>query len=168
MAKLSKTMSPSLSVGKRPKVSKKPLTKPTSKRGVALFTGDAVSRARRTPPRDAKREKRIVYEIMVDAYSPEEQAMGWYCHLEDELQFPFRARCISERTISPLRNGDAVEVTGMAPDEECEHEMFVMVVWETRALAVPLAQLKPHLRTNAQTKQAVADWHYWLGQGYRL
>jgi hypothetical protein len=28
--------------------------------------------------RDEERENRIVSEIIVDAYGPEEQAMGWY------------------------------------------------------------------------------------------
>jgi hypothetical protein len=30
------------------------------------------------PPRDQEREQRITMEIIVDAYGPEEQAMGWY------------------------------------------------------------------------------------------
>jgi hypothetical protein len=30
-------------------------------------------------------------EIVVDAYTPEEQAMGWYYSLEDRLHFPFVA-----------------------------------------------------------------------------
>ena len=58
-------------------------------------------------------------EIIVDAYGPEEQAMGWYSYLEDKLDFPFRAKCINERVISPLREGDKVEVTGMAPESDC-------------------------------------------------
>jgi hypothetical protein len=32
----------------------------------------------RRPPRDEEREQRITMEIIVDAYGPEEQAMGWY------------------------------------------------------------------------------------------
>jgi hypothetical protein len=39
------------------------------------------------------REQRIALEIIVDAYGPEEQAMGWYYYLEDKLQFPFTAVC---------------------------------------------------------------------------
>jgi hypothetical protein len=31
----------------------------------------------RRPPRDEEREQRITMEIIVDAYGPEEQAMGW-------------------------------------------------------------------------------------------
>src|SRR5512132_2107471 len=90
--------------------------------------------------RDEEREQRITMEIIVDAYTPEEQAMGWYYSLEDRLHFPFVARCIAERRISPLRVGDEVDVVGMAPEEECQHEMFVLIRWERRrALAVPLA-----------------------------
>jgi hypothetical protein len=87
--------------------------------------------------RDEEREQRITMEIVVDAYTPEEQAMGWYYSLEDRLHFPFVARCTAERAISPLRVGDEVDVVGMAPEEECQHEMFVLIRWERRALAVP-------------------------------
>ena len=80
--------------------------------------------------RDEEREQRITMEIIVDAYTPEEQAMGWYYSLEDRLHFPFVARCIAQRSISPLRVGDEVEVVGMAPEAECQHEMFVLIRWE--------------------------------------
>jgi hypothetical protein len=55
------------------------------------------------PSRDGEREQRITMEIVVDAYTPEEQAMGWYYSLEDRLRFPFVARCIAERSIEALR-----------------------------------------------------------------
>jgi len=32
--------------------------------------------------RDEEREQRITMEIVVDAYTPEEQAMGWYYSLQ--------------------------------------------------------------------------------------
>ena len=64
-------------------------------------------------PRDEERETRIAIEIIVDAYSPEEQALSWYYYLEQALQFPFRARCAVERSISPLRIGEEVQVVGM-------------------------------------------------------
>jgi hypothetical protein len=119
------------------------------------------------PPRDEEREKRITMEIVVDAYTPEEQAMGWYYSLEDQLHFPFAARCIAERSISPLRVGDEVDAVGMAPEEECEHEMFVLIRWERRTLGVPLAQLEG-IAADEQTRQAIEDWHYWVAQGYEL
>jgi hypothetical protein len=116
--------------------------------------------------RNARRERRIEMEITVDAYGAEERAMGWYYYLEAKLHCPFRATCIAERSISPLRKGDKVEVVGMAPESECECEMFVEISWDGRRLGVPLAQLKPGRRTDKDTKEAVADWHYWRDQGY--
>jgi hypothetical protein len=120
--------------------------------------------------RNAARERRIVDEIIVDAYGPEEQAMGWYYYLDRVLQFPFPARCRAARAISPLRAGERVTVTGMAPEEECEHEMFVQIRWEDRPLAVPLAQLEVRgmRAVDAATRDGVADWHYWLDQGYEF
>ena len=41
------------------------------------------------------REERIHNEVIVDAYGPEEQALGWYYYLENQIQFPFAARCIA-------------------------------------------------------------------------
>jgi hypothetical protein len=71
------------------------------------------------------------------------------------------------RSVSPLRVKDKVEVIGMPPEEECESEVFVTIRWDRpEGLAVPLAQLKPIRTTDAQTKEAVADWHYWRSMGY--
>jgi hypothetical protein len=40
--------------------------------------------------KDEAHEERILMKIIVDAYGPEEQAMGWYCYLEDKITFPFK------------------------------------------------------------------------------
>ena len=119
-------------------------------------------------PRDEEREERIAMDIVVDAHDGEEQAMGWYYYLDDQLRVPFIARCIAERAISPLRAGAEVEVVGMAPEDECEHEMFVTTRWEQRTLAVPLAQLEASSHVDEQTRQAVEDWHYWVERGYEF
>jgi hypothetical protein len=114
------------------------------------------------------REERITMEIIVDAYGPEEQAMGWYYYLEEKLQFPFTAICSAKRAISPLHVKDEVDVIGMAPEEECEKEMFVTIRWEKGGLAVPLSQLTAISSTAEQTKQAGEDWHYWVQMGYEF
>ena len=119
------------------------------------------------PPLDEEREQRIEMEIIADANGPEEQALGWYNYLEENLQFPFLMRCIRERAISPLRVGDEVEVLGLGPQEECAHEMFVLTRWDRRGLAVPLSQLEDTV-ADEQTTQAVEDWQYWVEQGYGL
>ncbi len=113
------------------------------------------------------REHRIEMAAVVDAYNSEERAMGWYYYLEERRKVPFKARCKSKREISPLRVGENVDVLGMAPEEECESEMFVRVQWRGRSLAVPLSQLQS-LAADPETKEAVADWHYWLGRGYKF
>ena len=120
-------------------------------------------------PRDEEREQRIEMEIIVDAYGPEERAGGWYVYLEDTLTFPFRARCVAVRSISPLEVGDEIEVTGMAPQEECTHEMLVLTPWGQgrRPLAVPLSQLEG-IGVDAETEQAIGDWRYWVSSGYEL
>ena len=123
----------------------------------------------KTKPRQNKdREERIEMEIIVDAYGPEEQAMGWYYYLEEKLRFPFTAVCSEKRAISPLKIKDEVIVLEMAPDEECEKEMFVMIQWDRDGLAVPLSQLTPINSTDKQTKEAVEDWHYWVRMGYEF
>ena len=113
------------------------------------------------------RERRIEMEAVVDAYNTEERAMGWYCYLEERLNFPFKARCQSKREISPLRVGEEMEIVGMASEEECVSEMFVRLRWRGAKLAVPLSQLEP-LAAKRKTREAVADWHYWVSRGYEF
>ena len=38
---------------------------------------------RSRPGKSKAREERIIYGIVVDAYTREERAMGWYYYLED-------------------------------------------------------------------------------------
>jgi hypothetical protein len=65
--------------------------------------------------KDPVREDRIHNQAIVDA-GPEEQAMGWYYYLESKIRFPFQAKCLAAKAISPLRKGETVEVMRMAPD----------------------------------------------------
>jgi hypothetical protein len=110
---------------------------------------------------DDEREERIKTEIIVDTYSPEEQAMGWYAYLDDTLDFPFEARCLTEREESPLEEGETVRVVGMPPTEPTLNQLFVTIEWMDRELGVPLKQLEP-VDASSITEQAIADWHYWL------
>ena len=126
------------------------------------------ARKPKKPERDEDREERIEMEIVVDAHDHEERAMAWFYYLEDTLHFPFLTRCISERPISSLRIGDEAEVVGMGPQDECEKEMFVEIRQkQKRSLPVPLSQLEV-VRGDEATKEAVEDWHYWVGMGYEF
>lgn len=117
--------------------------------------------------RDDDFEQRLENEIIVDAYSPEEQSLSWYYYLKEHLRFPFRAGCVAERLTTPLRVDDEADVRGMPAEEVCEHEMFVNIVWQERSLAVPLAQLVG-VAVDEDTEQAIADWHAWAERGYEL
>jgi hypothetical protein len=117
--------------------------------------------------KDETREYRISMEAIVDAYGPEEQALGWHCYLKDKIHFPFRARCMKTRRISPLKAGEMVKVTRMAPEDDCTREMFVEIAWHGRTFAVPLAQLEG-VNVDDDTEEAIADWHYWVARGYEF
>jgi len=119
------------------------------------------------PKTNRTREQRIEMEIVVDAYNSDERALGWYYYLEEKLAVLFQARVHHELPISPLTKGDEVEVLGMAPYEVCSADMYVWVRQPKRNLAVPLSQLVP-LGDDKTINEAVADWHYWLNQGYQF
>lgn len=61
-------------------------------------------------------------------------AMSWYYYLESKISFPFQARCIAAKAVSPLRKGETVEVIRMAP-EDCEHDMLVRIRWQGPKMA---------------------------------
>lgn len=120
-----------------------------------------------TPKRDEAREERITMEIVVDCYNESEAWQGWWCYLDDKLACPFEAECIRARWGSPLKIGERVTVTTMLDDDEAADslgEMQVEIAWQGRTLAVPLAQLRG-VGVNAETAEAIADWHYWIAQG---
>ena len=117
--------------------------------------------------RDEEREYRISMEAIVDAYGPEEQALGWYYYLKEKLQFPFEAKCIRVRNISPLQIDETVKVIGMVDVYDCMAEMFVKIEWTGRIFGVPLSQLTG-IEVDSETEEAIADWHYWTGRGYLL
>jgi hypothetical protein len=117
--------------------------------------------------KDRVREGRIHNEAIVDAYGPEEQAMGWYYYLENKLRFPFHAKCVAASVVSPLRKGETVEVRRMAPEHACAHDMLVLVRWQSRNMAVPLSQLAA-IDPDESTDEAIGDWHYWVAQGCLL
>ena len=115
--------------------------------------------------KDAAREERISMEAIVDAYGPEEQAMGWYYYLDDKISFPFVAECIVANKRTPLEMGERATVTKMAGEDYCERDMLVDISWNGKTLAVPLSQLKP-LDADDDSIEAIGDWHYWVAQGY--
>jgi len=113
--------------------------------------------------KDPIREDRIHNEAIVDA-GPEEQAMSWYYYLESKISFPFQAKCIAAKAVSPLRKGEIVEARRLAPEDACASDMLVQIRWQGRKMSVPLSQLAA-IDPDESTKEAIGDWHYWVSQG---
>ena len=53
----------------------------------------------------------------------------------------------------------------MAPEEDCDSNIFVLIEWCNRTLGVPLAQLEG-IAVDEATAEAIADWRYWVARGY--
>jgi len=117
------------------------------------------------PKKDPVRENRIHNEAIADANGPEEQVMGWYYYLDDKIRFPFQAKCIAAKVVSPLRKGETVEAQRMASEDACSADMLVLIRWHGRTMAVPLSQLVA-VDPDQSSAEAIGDWHYWVAQGY--
>lgn len=117
--------------------------------------------------KDDAREERIKRDILGDATGPQEQALAWYAYLKDTLRFPFLARCVARRAISPIEPGAELEILSIAPAEECRHEMFVLTRWRPHALAIPLMQVEG-IHADEATYRAIEDWRYWVSRGSTL
>ncbi|MCL2119179.1 MAG: calcium-binding protein [Planctomycetaceae bacterium] len=144
-----------------PKETMKKASKTTKK---ATKNEATVSRMTKNDP---EREKRIDYEIVVDAYDEYERAMGWYYSLQDTIEGQARCRCSKPRSMSPLEVGEEVDIIEMAPLDDCMKEMFVVVSWNERKLAVPLSQLEP-IDGDEKAVEIIEDWLYWCLMGYQF
>lgn len=104
-------------------------------------------------------------EILVDTYDEYEQISAWHCYLEDNISFPFEAVCEKQMLRSPLRIGEQVTATGLAKTDDCGEGIVVIIKWQDRVFAVPLEQLIP-ADINADFREAMEDWEYWVSTGY--
>lgn len=107
------------------------------------------------------REQRII-EVTRNSHHATEQAWGWFQYLDQRLHFPFLA------TWHRQGKGQTVEVIGMAAIATDTCEMAVTVRYndesenksEPDAFVVPLIEIDP-IAPDAETAEAIADWHYW-------
>src|SRR5260370_22632796 len=72
---------------------------------------------------------------------PRISSKAFLLYLDDKIRFPFQAKCIAPKVVSPLRKGETVEVQRMAPEDACSADMLVLIRWHGRTMAVPLSQL---------------------------
>lgn len=119
---------------------------------------------------DEIRETRINTEILADAEDKEDRAMGWYYYLDDTLNFPFVAKWKKKSRKSSTIDEKEVEVLGMSPEDDCLRDMYVDVAdigKEDEINAAKLSEIEP-IDADEETKEALADWQYWLARGYKF
>lgn len=116
---------------------------------------------------DTSREQRIAAEVIPYAKTDEDQENVWYYYLEDKLNFPFKAKWKSEGRRSSPTEGAAVEVLGMASENDCTEDMFVEVLYQKEVFSVSLTDLEI-VAADSATQEAIADWNYWMSRGYQL
>jgi hypothetical protein len=114
---------------------------------------------------DPVREERITMQIVVDTYTREESATGWYCYLENNMVFPFRANLerINRSTGETVLR--EAQIIGLSDSDECMSHMRVIIVRKGEEYDVALSRVHP-IDATPKTAEAIADWHYWVGRGY--
>jgi hypothetical protein len=121
--------------------------------------------------RDETREHRIETEIIVDAEDKEDRAMGWYYYLDDMIEFPFMGKWKKKSRKTSTIEEKPVEVLGMAPEDDCLRDMYVDVAYigakEDDIHTAKLSDIEP-IDVDEETQEAIADWLYWLGRGYKF
>jgi hypothetical protein len=85
--------------------------------------------------KDPIREDRIHNEAIVDAYGPEERALGWYCYLKNWLRFLLRPDASLPESFH--RSAKVRASTRMAPEDAWSADMLVLIRWQGRTIAVP-------------------------------
>lgn len=117
---------------------------------------------------DTIRENRIDYEIVVDAYDESERAMGWYYYLQDKIIFPFLAIWKKKTKKTDAIAEKEIEVLGMAPEEDCESNMYVEVAYIGESNDTFTAKLSDieAINPDPDTEEALADWQYWVDMDY--
>ncbi len=116
-----------------------------------------------TTERDEKRERRIA--PIVDGSDDEYQRISaWYGYLEDHIRFPFTATYRSATGVAP----QSVEVIDLACVDDFIDEALVSLGGTKYGQDVPLSEVQPTDAADEQTREAIADWHYWVKRGYHF
>ena len=111
--------------------------------------------------KDEEREHRILYEVIVDAYDDEEQAMGWYYYMAENLAFPIKAK-----VEMPMRGGKLevkdINIVEIDPKSE-EGRAIRLGIVEGKSERVQY--LSPEhivsLKTSDENLEIINDWLYW-------
>jgi hypothetical protein len=111
------------------------------------------------------RETRFAEEILREAEDKTERAMAWYYYLDDKINFRFSAvwNKINRKTSTVEKKN--VEVLCMSDADICLNNMYVVISYMDDQYDVKLSEIEA-IDADEQTKEALADWGYWLARGY--
>ena len=110
--------------------------------------------------RDEPREQRIA-QIVGGSDDEYARRSAWHGYLDDHLRFPFAATC---RSVSR----EPVDVIDLSCIDDWDDEVLVALGGSKSGHDVPLSAVQPTDAAEAPTRQAIADWHYWVRRGYHF
>ena len=112
--------------------------------------------------KDADRDHRIDYEVIVDCYDDDEVAMGWYYYLSENMSFPFKAEVVvKQRNGTKIRKQvDVLEFEAEEGDWDMNFQVGVAEHGDNDVFYVPVLDLE-NMKANAKTMEVVEDWRYW-------
>ncbi len=105
----------------------------------------------------------ILYdEILVDCKDVYEQNMSWYYYVNDELEFPFKAK-IELKKRTGQKELIEVEILGLSEDSSDFEESFdlkVDIELNEYIIQIPLKNLKD-VNGSEKTTEIIGIWKYW-------
>ncbi len=108
-------------------------------------------------------EHRINYEIIVDAYDDHEVAMGWYIHMNDNLEFPMQAK-VKLRLRGVKTEEKAVQIVEIDPKSETS---LTLRLGMTKGKSDRVQYISPEdivcIQTTEGNLEILNDWLYWSG-----
>ncbi len=110
---------------------------------------------------DPLRDERILNEVIVDCYDEDEEAMSWYYHLADELEFP-----ITATVRFALKGGNAevkpAQIVGVDPKSEQGRSLRLSIV---EGGSQRVQYISPEdvvsMDTTPGNLLIINDWLYW-------
>ncbi len=112
---------------------------------------------------DKEREHRIHDEIIVDAHGEYEQAMSWYYYMEENMEFPMKAK-VKLRLRGGKTEEKTVQIVEIDPKSETS---LTLRLGMTEGKSDRVQYISPEDIVNIQTTEenlaVLNDWLYWNG-----
>ncbi len=110
---------------------------------------------------DEVREQHIIYDVIVDCYDEDEELMGWYYYVAENLNFPIKAVANL-----PLRGGKTeqkkVKIVSVDPKSEEGNAIRLGVIeGDSERVQYVSPNVFVSIQTNEENLEIINDWLYW-------